>query len=89
MNKLLTTPFGTFIKSFITTILALYVAELSAGAQLFQFDVIMWQKIITGALISALPVIINWLNPKYVQYGVTNSESASVGNKENIITTEQ
>lgn len=69
--KLLSTPFGTFIKVFASTVLAQYLGELSNGTSLFSMDMVMLGKLITAGLISALPVIINWVNPNYTQYGVS------------------
>lgn len=74
MNKFLTTPFGTFIKSFIATTLTLYLIELQQGHQLFSMDYTMVQKLFTGGLVANLPVIINWLNPHYSTYGKTTDD---------------
>lgn len=71
MKNIFNTPLGTSIKAFLSVVISLYLAELADGHQLFQFDWVMWQKILTGALVSTLPAIINWLNPNYVQYGRT------------------
>ena len=70
--KFLTTPVGSFIKHFMSVILALYLAELTAGHDLFSMDVAMYKKIISGAVVSCLPIVINFLNPNYSQYGVKN-----------------
>lgn len=72
MKNLLTTPFGTFLKGFISIILSLWLAELTNGHDLFTMDIIMVKKILTGAFVANLPVLINWLNPSYTQYGNTN-----------------
>jgi len=68
--KLLSTPFGTFLKTFVSTVLTLWLIELSNGTTLFSLDYEMIEKLATGGVVSALPVIINWLNPNYTQYGV-------------------
>jgi len=67
--KLLSTPFGTFLKAFAATVLTQYLIELQQGHQLFTMDKVMIGKLITAGLISNLPVIINWLNPHYSGYG--------------------
>lgn len=74
MKKVLTTPLGTFLKGFISSVLTLWMAY---GNDLFSLDMDMVRKIAGAALVSNLPVIINWLNPQYVQYGVTNDDSGS------------
>jgi hypothetical protein len=71
MKQLLTTPFGTFLKGFISIILSLWLVELSSGHDLFSMDIIMVKKILTGAIVANLPVLINWVNPSYTQYGET------------------
>ena len=68
--KLLATPFGTFLKTFVSTILAMYIAELTNGITLYDTDSHVIEKLLTGGLISSLPVIINWLNPHYNGYGI-------------------
>jgi len=69
MNKLFSSPLGSFLKAFIATTLTLYLVELQQGHQLFSMDGTMIQKLLTGALVANLPVIINWLNPHYEGYG--------------------
>ena len=73
--KFLSTPFGTFLKAFIATILTQYVIELQDGHQLFTMDKAMLSKLLTAGLISNLPVIINWLNPHYQGYGVNQTST--------------
>lgn len=69
MKKLLTSPFGTFIKGFLSIILAMWVAELSNGHDLFSMDINMIKKLIVAGLVSNIHVIINWINPEYKGYG--------------------
>lgn len=69
MNKILATPFGTFLKAFVATILTQYLIELQQGTDLFSWDVLMVKKLLTAGLVANLPVIINWFNPNYNQYG--------------------
>ena len=69
MKHTLTTPFGTFLKGFAATVLTQYLIELQNGGQLFTMDIVMIQKLLTAAIVANLPVIINWLNPKYEGYG--------------------
>lgn len=69
VNQFLTTPTGGFVKVFLACILTQYFIELQQGHDLFSLDLAMVKKLLTAALISNLPVIINWLNPSYTQYG--------------------
>ena len=69
--KILSSPIGTFLKTFVSTVLTLWLIELSNGTTLFSLDYAMIEKLATGGIVSALPVIINWMNPSYKQYGNT------------------
>ena len=69
--KILSSPIGTFLKTFVSTVLTLWLIELSNGTTLFSLDYTMIEKLATGGVVSALPVIINWMNPSYKQYGNT------------------
>ena len=71
MKDFLTTPFGGFCKVFLSCILTQYFIELQQGHDLFSLDLVMVKKLLTAALISNLPIIINWLNPQYTAYGKT------------------
>ena len=62
-------PLGSFLKAFLATILTLWLVELQQGHQLFDGTWTMAKKLLTGGVIANLPVIINWLNPKYTNYG--------------------
>lgn len=68
-HKIMAGPIGTIIKGFITACLTLWLAELQNGHQLFSGDWAMIKKLMTGAMASTIPVIINWLNPAYKNYG--------------------
>ena len=69
LSKIMATPFGSFIKSFVATILTMWLVELQQGHELFTYDMVFIKKIITAAVVANLPVIINWLNPSYKNYG--------------------
>jgi hypothetical protein len=69
MQKFLTTPAGTFIKGFISIMLSLWLVELTNGHDLFSFDYTMIKKLLTAGIVANLPVIINYLNPSYTNYG--------------------
>jgi len=74
IHKLLTTPLGTFLKSFLSIVLAFWCAELANGHDLFSMDIEMIKKMIVAGLIPNVHVLINWLNPQYVGYGVSKIE---------------
>lgn len=62
-------PLGSFLKAFMATVLTLWLVELQQGHQLFDGTWAMAKKLLTGGIIANLPVIINWLNPQYKNYG--------------------
>lgn len=68
-QKLFASPLGTFIKSFLSIILAMWVAELSNGHDLFSMDIVMAKKLIVAGIIPNIHILINWLNPAYSDYG--------------------
>lgn len=68
-HNFMASPFGTLIKSFMATVLTLWLVELNEGHNMFDGGFDMWKKLLTGGMVSVLPVIINWLNPAYKNYG--------------------
>lgn len=62
-------PLETFAKAFISITLTLYLVELQKGHNLFSGDWEMFKTILTGGMVSTLPILINWLNPHYAGYG--------------------
>lgn len=69
MKKLLASPLGTFIKGFLSIVLAMWVSELSSGHDLFSMDLPMIKKLIVAGLIPNIHILINWFNPEYKGYG--------------------
>lgn len=69
VNKIMASPFGSFLKGLMAIILTQYLIELQQGHELFSMDKVMLKKLLTAALVANLPVIINWLNPAYKNYG--------------------
>lgn len=65
-NKFMTTPFGSYLKVFLSTILAMYIAE---GTDLWSIDLPMLKKFGSAGIASCIPVLYNALNPKYTNYG--------------------
>jgi hypothetical protein len=69
MKKLLATPLGTFIKGFLSIVLAMWVGELSNGHDLFSMDIDMVKKLCVAGIIPNIHVLINWFDPEYKNYG--------------------
>ena len=63
---LATTPLGSAFKTFIAVILAAAVADFSTDGTI---SLSHWQTWVIGGLVSALPPVINWLNPADSRYG--------------------
>ena len=61
-------PLGTFLKAFLTTVLSLMMIRYNEGNPCFDKKCIV--DILTAAVFSILPMIINYINPQYTQYGV-------------------
>lgn len=68
MKKFLNTPFGSWFKVFITTILSLYLAS---GKGIFELDINSLKDIVSCGIAATLPVIINYLNSEEPRYGIT------------------
>jgi hypothetical protein len=77
MKHLLTTPIGTFIKGFLSIVLAMWVAELSNGHDLFSMDIVMIKKLIVAGIVPNIHVLVNWLNPAYQGYGKQPKDTPS------------
>lgn len=69
LNKILTTPIGTFLKGFTSIVLAMWVSELTQGHDLFSMDIAMIKKLMVAGIVPNIHVLINWINPEYKQYG--------------------
>lgn len=63
---LATTPLGSAFKTFIAVILAAAVADFATDGSI---SLAHWQTWVIGGLVSALPPVINWLNPSDDRYG--------------------
>lgn len=67
----LNTPLGSAIKVFIAVALTLIVADWT-GHGVISFD--SWQTWIIAGFASAVPIIVNWLNPADFRYGKSSHE---------------
>lgn len=68
-HKFLASPLGSYVRHFAGIILALWFVEISEGRDMWSTDIAMLKRVVSGAVISVLPVIINWLNPANKNYG--------------------
>lgn len=66
-----TSPLASFLKIFGAYLLSTAVA---AWATTGVISLDQWQTWVIGGLVSAIPVIINWLNPNDARYGRTQGE---------------
>lgn len=62
----LNSPFGSALKVFLAVALTLLVADWTGHGAI---DFESWQTWIIAGLASALPIIVNWLNPADFRYG--------------------
>lgn len=66
MTWLATTPLGTAAKTFLAVLLS---TALASWANDGAITLDAWQTWVIAAASSALPVIVNWLDPAYTNYG--------------------
>lgn len=66
MQKFLNSPAGSWVKVFVSAILGFVLTNISNGVDIFSIE---WKSLLSAALASVLPVIINWLNPSDKRYG--------------------
>lgn len=62
----LNTAFGSYLKVFVTVLLTQYLAM---GKGIFQLDVDSIKILVSGAIASTIPVLINALNKNDPRYG--------------------
>lgn len=71
INKFLTTPLGDYVKHFLEIILGIWAIEVERTRELVIIDLAFWKQTLAAAFIATLPIILNWLNPNYKNYGKT------------------
>lgn len=59
-------PLGTAVKTFVAVLVAAAVADWSGAGSISMAN---WQTWVIAAAVSAVPVIVNWLNPADERYG--------------------
>ena len=72
ISKFFTTPLGSFVKHFLTAFLTVLIAENQKG--IVCFDSQCLKSALIAATFAILPVILNWLNPNYKNYGETKKQ---------------
>lgn len=66
LNWLATSPLASALKTFAAVLIAAVVADWVAGGVI---DFANWQSWVIAGLASAVPVVVNWLNPADGRYG--------------------
>lgn len=66
LEWLATSPLATFVKVFIAVLLTAAVADWANVGDITLAD---WKLWVIAALVSAIPVLVNWLNPVFPMYG--------------------
>lgn len=72
ISKIMASPFGSFLKAFIVAFLSLLAARHKDGTLCFDANCI--KDILLASTFAIIPVIINWINPAYTQYGEGSNE---------------
>lgn len=78
MKKFMTTPLGSFIKGFLSIVLAMYIKEVIAAGSIFipiTKDLI--DELVIAGLVPNVQILLNWLNPEYKHYGVGKEDSGN------------
>jgi hypothetical protein len=68
---LATSPLGSAFKVFLGVLLGAVVLTWTEEGKI-SFD--HWQTWVIGALVVAVPIVINWLNPADTRYGRSTGE---------------
>ena len=66
------TPLGGAFKTFLAVLLAAVVGDWATAGEISLGN---WQTWVIAALVSAVPVVVNWLNPADGRYGKSNEEA--------------
>lgn len=64
-TSVMASPFGSWLKAFLSVVLSLYLVELTNGRDLFAWDLNLVKSLFTAGFVSLLPNLINYLNPAY------------------------
>lgn len=72
ISKIMAGPFGSFIKAFLVAFLSLIMARQKDGTLCFDAQCLI--DLLIASTFAIIPVIINWINPQYTQYGEGSNE---------------
>ena len=67
ISKLMASPVGSFLKAFLVAFLSLIMARQKDGTLCFDARCLI--DLLIASTFAIIPVIINWINPQYTQYG--------------------
>lgn len=67
ISKIMASPFGSFLKAFVVALLSLLAARHKDGTLCFDANCI--KDLLLASTFAIIPVVINWINPEYKQYG--------------------
>ena len=67
ISKFFASPVGTFVKAFVVALLSLLAARQKDGTLCFDANCI--KDILISSTFAIIPVVINWINPEYKNYG--------------------
>ena len=65
-------PLGTALKTFVGVVLAAAVADFSSDGAI---SLANWQTWVVAGLVSAVPTVVNFLNPADSRYGFGSTSS--------------
>lgn len=63
---LASSPLASALKVFVAVVLGMAVTDFATSGSI---DFGNWQAWVIAALVSAVPVVVNWLNPADARYG--------------------
>lgn len=72
-RKIMAGPFGTWLKCFLSTVLTMWIAM----DDLWAMDMHTIKSLASAGVVSAMPIVLNALNPAYRNYGRGADKPAS------------
>lgn len=67
ISKIMASPFGSFLKAFAVAFLSLLAARYKDETLVWNIQALF--DIVLASLFAVVPVIINYINPEYKNYG--------------------
>ncbi len=75
MKTFLASPLGSFVKGFLSILIAMYVSEIvSAGSIFIPMNKDLISKLVIAGVVPNIQILINWINPEYKNYGQNKTE---------------